>query len=158
MGKCRGALAALAVLTTVFWLTGCASPQVVAATTSQAPLASPTQAPAQSAAAQRVPGGTAKENLSYFDLVDDALFAAQPQADGRAIIDGLVAAGFDKSAMQVTPDSTPTHNDTDSIQFAVQLGSDCLIGQFGGGEYSSVVGPALATGGCLVGKTRPIDW
>ena len=60
--------------------------------------------------------------------------------------------------MQVTPDTTPTRNNTDSIQFSVQLGNECLIGQFGGGEYTSVVAPALATGGCLVGKTRPIDW
>ena len=122
------------------------------------PAQAPTHAPAQPAAPQLVPDGTAKENLPYFDSVNNALFAAQPHANGRAIVDSLVVAGFDKSAMQVTPDTTPTHNSTDSIQFAVQLGSDCLIGQFGGGEYSSVVGPALATGGCLVGKTRPIDW
>jgi hypothetical protein len=109
-------------------------------------------------AAHLVPDGTAEENLPYFDSINKALFATEPQANGRAIIDSLVAAGFDKSTMQVTPDTTPTHHNTDSIQFAVQLGSECLIGQAGGGEYTSVAGPALATGGCLVGKTRPIDW
>jgi hypothetical protein len=48
----------------------------------------------------------------------------------------------------------------DSVQFAVLFAGDCLIGQYGpaSGGYHSAVGPALATGGCLVGETRPIDW
>ena len=160
MGRFRGTFAVLAVLATVIGLTGCGTPQAVAPTSSQAPVGSATPAPAQTppTAPQLVPEGTAEENLPYFDSVNNALFAAGSQAKGRAIIDSLVAAGFDKNAMQVTPDTTPTRNNTDSIQFAVQLGSECLIGQFGGGQYTSVAGPALATGGCLVGKTRPIDW
>ena len=158
MGRFRGALAVLAVLASVVGLTGCGSPQPVAPTASPAPVASSTPTPTQPAAPHLVPGDTAQENLAYFDSINNALAAAGQQATGRAIIDSLVAAGFDKSAMQVTPDTTPTHNTTDSIQFAVQLGSECLIGQFGGGQYTSVAGPALATGGCLVGKTRPIDW
>jgi hypothetical protein len=160
MGRFRGALAVLAVLATVAGLTGCGSPEAVAPTASQTPVASstPTPAPTQPVATHLVPDGTAEENLPYFDSINKALFATEPQANGRAIIDSLVAAGFDKSTMQVTPDTTPTHKNTDSIQFAVQLGSECLIGQAGGGEYTSVAGPALATGGCLVGKTRPIDW
>jgi hypothetical protein len=158
MGRFRGALAVLAVLASVVGLTGCGSPQPVEPTASPAPVATATPTPTQPAAPHLVPGGTAQENLPYFDSINSALAAAGQQATGRAIVDSLVAAGFDKSAMQVTPDTTPTHNTTDSIQFAVQLGSECLIGQFGGGQYTSVAGPALATGGCLVGKTRPIDW
>lgn len=158
MGRFRGALAVLAVLITAIGLTGCGSPQAVAPTASQTPVATPTPQATKPSAPRLVPDGTAEENLPYFDSVNNALFAAAPQSNGRAIIDSLVAAGFDKSAMQVTPDTTPTHNNADSIQFAVQFGSECLIGQFGGGEYTSVTGPALATGGCLVGKTRPIDW
>jgi hypothetical protein len=161
MGRFRGALAVLAVLTAVVGLTGCGSPQPAAPAASQAPVASsapaPTPTPTPAAAPQLLPDGTAQENLPYFDSINNALASGQ-QANGRAIIDSLVAAGFDKSAMQVTPDTTPTHHNADSIQFAVQLGGECLIGQFGGGEYTSVAGPALATGGCLVGKTRPIDW
>jgi hypothetical protein len=161
MGRFRGALAALAVLT-VIGLTGCGSPQVVAPTATRGPVASatPTPTPTQTepAAPHLVSGGTADQNRAYFDSVNEKLFAAQPQAPGRAIIDNLVAAGFDKSAMQVTPDTTPTRKKTDSIEFSVQLGADCLIGQNSGGEYTSMVGPALAVGGCLVGKTRRIDW
>jgi hypothetical protein len=160
MGRFRGALAVLAVLAAVSGLTGCESPQAVTPTVSEAPVASstPTPTPSQPVAPTLIPDGTAEENLPYFDSVNNALFAAGPQANGRTIIDSLVAAGFDKSAMQVTPDTTPTRKNTDSVQFAVQLGSECLIGQFGGGEYTSVAGSALATGGCLVGTTRPIDW
>ena len=158
MGRFRGALAVLAVLAAVIGLTGCGSPQAVTPTVSKAPVASSTPTPSQPAAPKLIPDGTAEENLPYFDSVNNALFAAGPQANGRTIIDSLVAAGFDKSAMQVTPDTTPTRNNTDSVQFAVQLGGECLIGQFGGGEYTSVAGSALATGGCLVGTTRPIDW
>jgi hypothetical protein len=160
MGRIRGALAVLAVLATVVGLAGCGSPEAVAPTASQAPVASstPTPTPTQPVASHLVPDGTAEENLPYFDSVNNAVLAAGGQANGRAIIDGLVAAGFDKSAMQVTADTTPTHKNTDSIQFAVHVGSACLIGQFGGGKYTSATGPALATGGCLVGKTRPIDW
>jgi len=162
MGGFRGAFAVLAVLTTVIGLTGCGSPQAVTPSATRAPVAAATATPTptqtQPATPQLVSGGTAEENQPYFDSVNKKLFAAQPQAAGRAIIDNLVAAGFDKSAMQVTPDTTPTRKNTDSIEFSVQLGAECLIGQTGGGEYTSVVGPALATGGCLVGKTRPIDW
>ncbi|GAB3035435.1 hypothetical protein GCM10027052_11650 [Parafrigoribacterium mesophilum] len=160
MGRPRGTFAVFAVLVTVIGLTGCESPQAVAPTATSAPVesAAPTPTTTPPAAPHLVQGGTAEDNHAYFDVVNKALFTDQPQATGRTIIDSLVAAGFDKSAMQVTPDTTPTGKNTDSIQFSVQLGADCLIGQSGSGEYTSVVGPALATGGCLVGKTRPIDW
>ena len=43
---------------------------------------------------------------------------------------------------------------------AVLFQGECLIGQYGpaSGGYHSAVRPALGTGGCLVGQTRPIDW
>lgn len=104
------------------------------------------------------PTGTARDNLAFFDSVNQTLLSAKPAAHGRTIIDNLVAAGFDKKAMQVTPDATPTRNATDSIEFSVRLGDDCLIGQSSGGKYTSLIGPALDTGACLVGKTRAINW
>jgi len=105
-----------------------------------------------------VPGGSAQDDLAYFDLVNNRLFASNGGADGRAIIDNLVSAGFDKTAMQVTPDKTAINGNVDSILFSVRIGESCLLGQHGGGGYSSSVAPGLAGGGCLVGKTRPIDW
>jgi hypothetical protein len=104
------------------------------------------------------PGGTAEDNLGYFDLVNNRLLASNPGADGRAIIDNLVAAGFDRAAMQVTPDRTAINGEVDSILFSVQLGDSCLLGQRGGGGYTGSTAPALTTGSCLLGKTRPIDW
>lgn len=103
------------------------------------------------------PAGTAEDNLPYFDHVNLA-FLEGGNSGGRPIIDNLVAAGFDRGAMQVTPDKTAIGGDVDSLQFSVQFDSECLIGQADADGYTSVVGPALASGGCLVGTTRSIDW
>ncbi|GAA3741074.1 hypothetical protein GCM10022239_16010 [Leifsonia bigeumensis] len=106
-----------------------------------------------------LPGGTALANRKYFDFVNNRLLAVNSNPAGRAIIDNLVAAGFDKSAMQVTPDTTSQLRlPADSIEFSVRLHDDCLIGQFIGGKYFSTIGPMLTNGSCLIGDTRPIDW
>jgi hypothetical protein len=102
-------------------------------------------------------GGSAEDNLEYFDLVNTTLLEGG-NPGGRAIVDNLVAAGFDKTAMQVTADRTPLGSDVDSLQFSVKLGDECLVGQADAGGYVSVVVAALASGGCLVGNTRTIDW
>jgi hypothetical protein len=104
-----------------------------------------------------VPEGNADDNLPYFDFVN-AAFLADGNPGGRAIIDNLVAAGFDKGAMEVTADRTPLGSDVDSLQFSVLIGDGCLLGQAGAGGYTSSVAPALESGTCLVGKTRAIDW
>jgi hypothetical protein len=133
------------------------------------PSAKPTATPAASAAttATTAPtptptptfdaNGTAADNKLFFDSVNTALFAANGSANGRTIIDNLVNAGFDKAAMQVTPDTTSTGGRVDAILFSVRIGKSCLLGQHGS-AYSSAVEPALSNGTCLVGKTRPIDW
>jgi len=145
-------------------LTGCSgattstpSPSAPATTA----VASPTPTtPATPAAIGLVPGGTAEQNLPYFDQVNRATLAANPDAKGRDFIDALVAAGFQKSDMQVTVDTTTIGLKANSIQFAVRMGDTCLIGQNGadaGGYWSQAV-PVLPTGTCLIGQTRPIDW
>ena len=128
------------------------------ASESATPSATPT--PTASAAPALVPGGTAAQNLPYFDKVNQATVAAKPGAQGRDFIDGLVAAGFTKSDMQLTPDTTTIGLKAPSIQFSVQFGDSCVIGQWGpnGAGYTSLTSPTLATGGCLIGQTRPIDW
>jgi hypothetical protein len=107
-----------------------------------------------------VPGGTAQQNLPYFDQVNRATLAAKPGAQGRDFIDALVAAGFTKTDMQLTVDTTTIGLEANSIQFSVKLGDTCLIGQNGAdaGGYNSLAAPVLATGNCLIGQTRPIDW
>jgi hypothetical protein len=102
----------------------------------------------------------ASENLAYFDLVNRQVIAADPAAGGRDFIDALTAAGFDRAAMEVTSDTTTLGDPADSIQFAVRFQDACLVGQYGpkSDGYHGAVRPALGTGGCLVGETRPIDW
>jgi cell division septation protein DedD len=158
----RAAIVAALIVTSVS-LAGCvtsasaplspsAPPGAASAPLTTAPAASPTRAPTL------VAGGTAQENKAYFDAVNTRLFATTASANGRSIIDNLVAAGFDKASMQVTPDRTSINGSVDSILFSVKIGTMCLLGQHGGGGYSSAVEAALTSGVCLIGKTRVIDW
>jgi len=131
--------------------------------TSSAPAAVPTAsaAPTTDPAATGLafnPTGTAADNKAFFDAVNQGLIGGNPAADGVAITTNLRANGFDTAAMQVTPDVTTVGVAADSVQFSVKMGNDCLIGQYGHGQYSSLVAPALGTGACLVGQTRAIDW
>ena len=123
-------------------------------TTSATPSRSAMPAPAPSYRSD----GTAQANKAFFDAVNGKLFAGNGSANGRTIIDSLVAAGFDKFAMQVTPDKTSINGGADSILFSVKIGDSCLLGQHGGSGYSSAVDAALKSGLCLIGKTRAIDW
>jgi hypothetical protein len=142
-------------------LAGCvqsASPVPAVTTTTHA---TATGSPTPTVTADPVfqPKGTADDNKAYFDLVNNRFFAANPSPLGRPIIDNLVAAGFTKADMQVTPDKTSIGGGADSILFAVKIGDECLLGQHGGSGYSSAVAKALTTGGpCLIGLTRPINW
>lgn len=106
------------------------------------------------------PAGDAKTNLPFFDHVALGVLAANADAGGADFINALTAGGFDKTQMQVTPDRTAVDLVADSIQFSVRINDDCLIGQNGPATqgYHSMVAPILATGMCLVGTTRQIDW
>lgn len=88
----------------------------------------------------------------------EPLLADDPRPGGRAIVDALAAAGFDKAAMEVTADATPLGNPTDAVLFAVRLGEECLLGQVDGAGLTTSAQPVLGTGRCLVGATRSIDW
>lgn len=149
---------------TALLLTGCSDPRppdpVPTATAIPSATAAPTPTPTEPEAGGLIPGGTASENLTLFQAVTAAVWASPEQVSGRAYIDALVAAGFDKSAMQVTPDQTTVGNPAESIQFSVRWGEECLVGQVGPatGTPVTVVVPVLAEGTCLIGETRPIDW
>lgn len=107
-----------------------------------------------------MPAGTAEENLPFFALVTQQVWSGPERMSGRAYVDALVAAGFDKSRMQVTRDQTAIGNAADSIQFSVAWDEQCLVGQAGAAfpEPVTVVLPILEGGACLIGDTRPIDW
>jgi hypothetical protein len=130
------------------------------ATTEPAATAAPEATSEPAAEPSLRPELAASENLAYFDLVNQRVIAANPEAQGRDFVDALVAAGFDKAAMQVTADTTTIGDPADSIQFSVRFQNECLVGQYGTGSdgYHGAVRPLLGTGACLVGQTRPIDW
>ncbi len=150
-------------------LTGCSGGQDIAAPATSAsildpatdsPTVSPTAPASGPAQAALEPEGTAADNLPLFTDVTNTVWASPDQVSGRAYVDALVAAGFDKAAMQVTPDQSTVGNPAESIQFSVRWGQECLVGQVGPttGSPVTVVVPVLAEGTCLVGETRPIDW
>ena len=153
-----GAVAAVIVVTVA--LAGCVPSAPVA---SQTPTPEPTITnPGQSStnAPDPVlrPDGSAAANQQYFDMVNSSFYATYGRSDGRSIIDNLVAAGFQKQDMEVTPDRTSIDLVADSIIFSVRINGECLVGQFNATNYRGIIAPLLATGGCLIGRTRPIDW
>lgn len=128
-------------------------------------VASPTSTPTATPDATPIPlvfapEKSAADNLDYFTSLADAVVEADSDAGGRAFIDALVAGGFDKAAMQVTPDTTTVELAADSVQFSVAFNGECLIGQYGPASdgLHTMVAPLLGTGTCLVGATRQIDW
>jgi hypothetical protein len=159
MGAIRTLAAVAAVLlasATLVACTGTPDPAPVASdysTTSPSSSAEPKPEPDP----ELVPAGDAEENSAYFDFVNSS-FLADGNPGGQPIIDNLVSAGFDKTAMQVTPDRTPRGTEVDSLQFSVRMGEGCLVGQVDDSGYTSTVVPALGSGSCLVGNTRAIDW
>ena len=128
------------------------------AATSATPTASYTSRPVPTHVVRFEKYGTAADNLEFFTLVHTTLLESDPNALGQALVDTLVAGGFDKLAVEVTPDKTVSGYVADAIEVSVRIGDQCIVGQKGPNGYTSVVLPALSTGRCLVGKTRPIDW
>lgn len=162
MGKSRVhgvALAAVTATLVVAGLSGC-----VGGTPTPVPTASDTPSPAASATPTAKPdpiirpGDSAAANQQYFDFVNTAFYAAHGMSDGKSIIDNLIAAGFRKQDMEVTPDRTAIDLPVDSIIFSIRVKGECLVGQFAASGYHGEIGPLLQSGGCLVGTTRPIDW
>jgi hypothetical protein len=107
-----------------------------------------------------VPDGTAADNLPLFAAIVNQVAATDQAVQGRAYIDALVAAGFDKADMEVTQDLTTVGNPADAIQFSVRWDGECLVGQVGPSTPAptALVLPEVPGGTCLIGQTRPIDW
>ncbi|GAA3868865.1 hypothetical protein GCM10022381_10250 [Leifsonia kafniensis] len=157
--KFGAAGAGVLAVSLVIIVSGCS-----ALSTKTAPTASHSVSPTPTATPTAVPtldpAGDAKANLAFFDHVSMGVLAANAEAGGADFINALSANGFDKTQMQVTFDRTAVDLAADSIQFSVRINDQCLIGQNGPATqgYHSMVAPILATGMCLVGTTRQIDW
>ncbi|WP_022894553.1 DUF6993 domain-containing protein [Agromyces subbeticus] len=129
-------------------LTGCAADPEPA----PVPETTPPVAPAV-----LVPDGDAEANLPFFTQVASGVSASGTTAS-RDFTSALITAGFDRAAMQVTPDETPTGLAADSVSFSVLWKGDCLIGQNGAavGGLTTVVDVPL-DGACLAGPTPPVE-
>jgi hypothetical protein len=128
------------------------------------PSAIPTPTPSGTSSAVAIPTynptGTASDNLAYFDAVGHTLLDSNPtaSAQGETIVNWFVAHGFNKKNMEVTPDTTSIGLAAWNIDFSVRFGKTCLLGQAGNVGFQSAVVPVLATGKCLIGQTRVIDF
>jgi hypothetical protein len=142
----------------VLALVGCTSPPGPGPTVPAAPTTAPAATPVP--APMLEPQGTAEENLPVFRDVVEVVAQTDRRHEGRAYIDALVAAGFPRGEMELTPDRTTVGDPADSIQFSVRWSGECLVGQVGPStpEPVAVVLPLVPTGTCLIGQTRPIDW
>jgi len=160
--RMTSALVAVAAVGLAALLAGCdpvpagPEPGQTAGGPSSAPTGAATDAPVPTAFD---PDGSAESNLAFFNQVAEQVAAKDGVQGGREFVDALVAAGFPKEAMQLTNDQTTINLPAASVEFSVQVGSDCLIGQqMEDGSYSGIVLPVTAAGTCLIGTTRPIDW
>lgn len=105
------------------------------------------------------PGGSAAANQQWFDFVNTQHFAVHGVGDSQSIVNDLVASGFVKADMQITPDRTALNIAVDAITVSVRINGECLIGQFSPGGYHGIIAPAIGGGTtCLTGETLPIDW
>ena len=146
------------VVATAALLSGCTAPAAPDSPPS-APVEESTGEPQAPAAIALVPGGTAEENLPYFEQVIQQVVAADADAPGRTVVEALVAGGFAKESMQLTADETSIGLDADTVLVSVKLGESCLLGQYGpksDGVHAVVAAP-IATGACLVGRTVPLE-
>jgi hypothetical protein len=157
MARSTRAGAALAGLVLAGALAGCV-PTTPTPVPTQAASATPVPTSTAPAEPVLVEGGTAEENQPYFDKVNLDYYTKNGTGSSRGIVDNLIAAGFRKQDMQVTPDHTSIDLQVDSTIVSVRLKGECLIGDFQAANLKSVVAPLLGTGGCLIGMTLPIDW
>lgn len=122
--------------------------------TTTAAEATPTKAP------EFVPDGGAEANHAYFDATLKKLLKEKPMAGSKDLVNTLVDAGFDKSKMEVTSDTTPIGLETTFVIVSVHMPDNmCLLGERGpDGRYASLVAEPISSGKCQLAKSIDIDW
>jgi hypothetical protein len=149
------ACAVVAVVTGLA-LAGCTEPEPM-----PTPPTTPSTSPSASATPEPLPTdepvleGTASDNQVFFDRLNRELIDAGGATGGAAFIDNLVAHGYPRENMEVTPDTTAIGIGADNIVFSIRFGETCLLGQWGNIGYTSLVTEVLSTGRCIVGTARP---
>lgn len=153
----RAPLVATAVLGVALALSACVTGPAELVATPTASRPTPTPTPTPTADPELVPGGTAGQNRPYFEFVIEQLLATTPQPASLVIVDTLAAAGFDRTAMEVTADTTRVGDPADSILFSVLIDGQCLLGQVAQGALQTELADVLGSGRCLVGRTLSLD-
>jgi hypothetical protein len=138
-------------------ITGCVAGATAPEPTRTASTSTPTPHPTPTVDPELVVGGTAGQNRPFFEFVIGGLLESTPAPSSLGVIDALVAAGFDRAAMQVTADTTRVGNPADSILFSVLIDGQCLLGQVAQGAFESQLADVLGSGRCLVGRTLSLD-
>lgn len=151
-GRHAVALVAGAALALSLSLVACTSPSPEPSPTPSSVIPVPTPTPREP---ELLLGGTAAQNKPFFDRVNGEFIAAGTNLTGAGFVDNLVAAGYPRADMEVTPDQTSIGIGADSIMFSVRLGDTCLIGQYGNVGYASTATDLLSTGTCLIGTPHP---
>lgn len=154
MTRSRSALPFVVGAVVVLALASCSAPSTMPTPTSH-PTSSATSTPTPTPSPEPMFDGTADDNQAYFDAVNRDLIAAGGTLDGGAFVDNLVAHGYPREAMEVTPDKTAIGVGADNIVFSIRFGETCLLGQWGNIGYTSLVAPVLSTGRCIIGTARP---
>lgn len=156
----RARRAGVAVAGSVLLVLGLASCSLLEGPTPATPDRPQIETPAEPAVF--VPGGSAQENLPFFQELLLGYASGEQPIQGQPIVEAVAAGGFDKADMQVSFDQSKTNLEADSIFVAVRSGETCLIGQLipetreVAAQAVDAVGPERNV--CLIGQTRPIDW
>jgi len=139
--------ASIAVLSLLTACTPAAEPIVSNAPSSSLPAASlPTFDPSRGA----------QGNLALFSgTIRTALKKGGWLTSTTVVGKALVAAGFDRKGIEISPDYTSLGMKPDSISVAAKFEKKCLIGQYGPAfkDVAVSVAPVLPNGGCLLGRS-----
>ncbi len=105
-----------------------------------------------------VEGGSAAENQPFVDyLLRSELERSRGLVGSAVLLEVLLDNGFLATDIEFTPESTRTELPADSLSIAIRINDECLITQWGSDWYVSSVEGVLATGTCLLGRTKTLD-
>jgi len=89
------------------------------------------------------------------NIYNQELIDSGTALNGAAFIGNLEANGYQRAAMEVTPDKTAIGIPADNIVFSIRFADSCLLGQWGNIGYTSLVTDIPSTGRCIIGTPRP---
>jgi hypothetical protein len=146
---------AAAALVAALALVGCApvGPQPSPPASDAPPLSPVAPSATETAPSEAEAAPAADPELDAFRAALDGHSPADPDA----LVAAVVAAGFDRAAIERTQELDSLGKPVTFLEIAVLLGESCLIGQVGDGEPLALRSAALGGGRCLVGDVIALD-